>query len=133
MTLIFIETSIQKSEDNLNIVQSMDMQKLDISEDQTYRERMILMNRIDIYRLFITVIIISGEIKYPRALTSVEERELKVFIEQLNEFENMVLDLNINESIIWEKGKNWVFYSWICNLFITDYWKLVHLNGRIIS
>jgi hypothetical protein len=77
----------------------------DISESQIYRERMILMNRIDIYRLFITVIIISAEIKYPRKLTSVEERELKIFIEQLNEFENMVLNLNINEHNIWEKGK----------------------------
>jgi hypothetical protein len=99
------DTSIPKTEDSLEVVESVDMDKLELTEDQTYRERMILMNRIDIYRLFITVIIISGEIKYPRALTSIEEREVKVFIEQLNEFENMVLDMNINENIIWEKGK----------------------------
>jgi hypothetical protein len=35
----------------------------------------------------------------------VEERELELFIEQLSEFENMVLDMNINENTIWEKGK----------------------------
>lgn len=63
------------------------------------------MNRIDIYRLFITVIIISSEIKYPRPLSSIEERELKMFIEELNKFENMVLDLKINENMIWDKGR----------------------------
>jgi hypothetical protein len=63
------------------------------------------MNRIDIYRLFITIIIISSEIKYPRVLTNVEEKELKEFINELTGFENLVLDLNIDENVIWEKGK----------------------------
>jgi hypothetical protein len=76
-----------------------------LTDERTYRERMILMNRIDIYRLFITVIIISSEIKYPRVLSTVEERELKMFIEELNEFENMLLDTKVNPNLIWEKGK----------------------------
>ena len=89
----------------INVLDALEPQKVEFTAGQSYRERMILMNRIDIYRLFITVIIISGVIKYPRALTTVEERELKVFIEELNEFENMVLDLKINENAIWDKGK----------------------------
>jgi hypothetical protein len=89
----------------LELIEALEPEKMDMSEADSYRERMILMNRIDIYRLFITVIIISGVIKYPRELTNVEERELKMFIDELNEFENMVLDVNINENEIWEKGK----------------------------
>ncbi|WP_455392664.1 hypothetical protein [[Eubacterium] cellulosolvens] len=96
----------QPESGTVDVVKAIDLDRVDPSAEQTYRERMILMNRIDIYRLFITVIIISGEIKYPRALTPVEERELKMFIEQLNEFENMVLNLNENENTIWEKGKS---------------------------
>jgi hypothetical protein len=91
--------------EKLELIEAFEPEKLEMAEAGAYRERMILMNRIDIYRLFITVIIISGEIKYPRALTSVEDRELKMFIDELNEFENMVLDVHMNENAIWEKGK----------------------------
>jgi hypothetical protein len=115
------EPSIAGASGELDVVESMNLDKLDLMESQTYRERMILMNRIDIYRLFITVIIISGEIKYPRALTSVEERELKLFIDQLNEFEYMVLDMNANENYIWEKGKT--IEKHILQLF-TDFFKV---------
>ncbi len=100
--------NIFDKEDNkqtIEVLDPLESEKVDLTGEQSYRERMILMNRIDIYRLFITVIIISGEIKYPRPLTKFEERELKMFIEELNEFENMVLDLNINEGVIWDKGK----------------------------
>ena len=71
----------------------------------SYRERMILMNRIDIYRLYVTVIIISSKMKYPRALTIVEERELKMFIEELSELENMILDQQLDANAIWDQGK----------------------------
>lgn len=89
----------------MEVLDSFESDRRGLTGRDTYRERMILMNRIDIYRLFITVIIISSEIKYPRPLSSIEERELKMFIEELNKFENMVLDLKINENMIWDKGR----------------------------
>jgi len=89
----------------VEVLDSFESDRRGLTGRDTYRERMILMNRIDIYRLFITVIIISSEIKYPRPLSSIEERELKMFIEELNKFENMVLDLKINENMIWDKGR----------------------------
>jgi hypothetical protein len=89
----------------MEVLDSFESDRRELTGTDSYRERMILMNRIDIYRLFITVIIISSEIKYPRPLSTIEERELKMFIEELNKFENMVLDLKINENMIWDKGK----------------------------
>jgi hypothetical protein len=94
----------QKKEGNEHLDAS-EPDRIDLMGKYSYRERMILMNRIDIYRLFITVIIISSEIKYPRILSKIEEGELKLFINELSEFENMVLDLRTNENALWEKGK----------------------------
>jgi hypothetical protein len=89
----------------MDMLDTFESDKLDFMGKYSYRERMILMNRIDIYRLFVTVIIISSQIKYPRAITKPEENDLKTFIEELNEFENLLLDLNLDENLIWEKGK----------------------------
>ncbi len=93
------------SDKKKNILDILEPDRLEFLGKYSYRERMILMNRIDIYRLFITIIIISSEIKYPRVLTNIEEKELKEFINELTEFENLVLDLNLDENVIWEKGK----------------------------
>lgn len=95
----------QKIGDKLDILETFEPDKLDFLGKYSYRERMILMNRIDIYRLFVTIIIISSQIKYPRAITKPEENDLKTFIDELNEFENLLLDLNMDENLIWEKGK----------------------------
>ena len=103
-TISNLEIKPEDSE-KLQLPHKLDSEDIMLTDERTYRERMILMNRIDIYRLFVTVIIISSEIKYPRILSSVEERELKMFIEELNDFENMLLDLKVNPNMIWEKGK----------------------------
>jgi len=95
----------KKDEEGILKFYMSDTEKLDLPKGSSYRDRMILMNRIDIYRLFTTVMIISSEIKYPRKLTKIEERELKMYIEELSEFENMILDLSIDENKIWERGK----------------------------
>ncbi len=93
------------SKDKPTMLDKLKPDKLEFLGGNSYRTRMILMNRIDIYRLFITVMIISSKIKYPRILTKIEERELKMFIDELAEFENMLLNLDINENVVWEKGK----------------------------
>jgi hypothetical protein len=90
---------------HLDVISSLEPEKLEFLGKYSYRERMILMNRIDIYRLYTTVIILSSQIKYPRTLTDIEEKELRDFIKELSEFENLVLDLNVEEDLIWEKGK----------------------------
>jgi hypothetical protein len=92
-------------DENLEIMDALEPDKLEFMGKYSFRERMILMNRIDIYRLFATTIILSSKIKYPRAITNVEEKELKYFINNLAEFENLVLDLNIDENVIWDRGK----------------------------
>ena len=108
--------------DKLHMLEAFEGDKKDLSDFKSkysYRERMILMNRIDIYRLFTTVMIISSEIKYPRVLTKIEERELRLFIEELNDFENLILDLNANDNLLWEKGK--VCEKQILQLFSSFY------------
>jgi hypothetical protein len=99
------QKNLKPKSEPLDLISIMEPNKLEFLGKYSYRERMILMNRIDIYRLYITVIILSSQIKYPRALTNIEEKEIKEFIDELSEFENIVLDLNAEEEIIWEKGK----------------------------
>jgi hypothetical protein len=96
---------VKKRPGHLDVISELEPEKLEFLGKYSYRERMILMNRIDIYRLYTTVIILSSQIRYPRALTDIEEKELREFIKELSEFENLVLDLNNEEDIIWEKGK----------------------------
>jgi hypothetical protein len=99
------EKTLGKDSHQLGVISDLQPEKFEFLGKYSYRERMILMNRIDIYRLYTTVIILSSQIRYPRALTDVEEKELLEFIKELSEFENFVLDLNIEDDIIWEKGK----------------------------
>ena len=89
----------------LNLITDFEPEKMEFLGKYSYRERLILMNRIDIYRIYVTLIILSSQIRYPRALTDIEEKEMKNFIDELSEFEDLVLDLNIEDDIIWEKGK----------------------------
>ena len=72
----------------------------------SYRDRMILLNRIDIYRLFLTIIIVSSKLKYPRKLNKKEESDLKKFINDLDKFETLILNMNINDDKIWETGRD---------------------------
>jgi len=101
-----VDLKVGNASAKLGFLDVIETDKIDFLGKYSYRERMILMNRIDIYRLYITVIILSSEIKYPRVLLKTEQQELKMFIEELNEFESMILDLNVDENILWEKGKN---------------------------
>jgi hypothetical protein len=91
--------------DQFDGISNLEPEKLEFLGKYSYRERMILMNRIDIYRLYTTVMILSSQIRYPRTMTDIEEKELRDFIKELTEFENLVLDLNIEEDLIWDKGK----------------------------
>lgn len=100
-----IKTGKIVKDNSKKILEALEPDNLEFMGKYSYRERMILMNRIDIYRLFSTVIIVSSQIKYPRKLTNIEEKELKEFITNLTEFEDLVLDLNIDDNLIWEKGK----------------------------
>lgn len=95
----------KQKKEGVEYLDTLEPDRIDLMGKYSYRDRMILMNRIDIYRLFITVIIISSEIKNPRILSKIEEGELKLFINELSEFENMVLDLRTDENALWEKGK----------------------------
>jgi hypothetical protein len=72
----------------------------------SYKDRMILLNRIDIYRLFLTVIIVSSELRYPRNLSSKEEKELQKFIKDLEKFETLILNANIDEDKVWDTGRD---------------------------
>ncbi len=72
----------------------------------SYRDRMILLNRIDIYRLFLTIVIVSSELKYPRKLDNKEESELQDFIKDLDKFETLILNTGDNEEQIWETGRD---------------------------
>jgi DNA-binding protein H-NS len=71
-----------------------------------YKDRMILLNRIDIYRLFLTVIIVSSELRYPRKLSSKEEKDLQKFITDLEKFETLILNASIDEDKVWNTGRN---------------------------
>lgn len=72
----------------------------------SYKDRMILLNRIDIYRLFLTVIIVSSELRYPRKLNSKEEKDLQKFIKDLEKFETLILNASIDEDKVWDTGRN---------------------------
>ena len=72
----------------------------------SYRDRMILLNRIDIYRLFLTIIIVSSELHYPRNLNKNEESELQSFIKDLDKFETLILNTGGDEEQIWETGRD---------------------------
>ena len=72
----------------------------------SYRDRMILLNRIDIYRLFLTIIIVSSELRYPRKLNSKEEKELQKFIKDLEKFETLILNSSIDEDKVWDTGRD---------------------------
>jgi hypothetical protein len=72
----------------------------------SYKDRMILLNRIDIYRLFLTVIIVSSELRYPRKLSNKEEKELQKFIKDLETFETLILNASIEEDKVWDTGRD---------------------------
>jgi hypothetical protein len=78
------------------------------SEEQifSYKDRMILLNRIDIYRLFLTIIIVSSEVRYPRKLNNKEEKELQKFIKDLEKFETLILNSRIDEDKVWDTGRD---------------------------